>query len=64
MVDGYRRISLFHQEIEIPQVPLHEDVELHLVPDLIYRALEVRIWFQYKMVHSLTLPLDPRLFAS
>ena len=61
MVDGYRRISLFNQEIEVPHVPLHEDVELHLVPDLPQRALEVRIWFQQKMVHSLTLPLDPRL---
>jgi hypothetical protein len=61
IVDGYRRISLFNHEIEAPHVPLHEDVELHLVPDLTQRALEVRIWFQQKMVHSLTLPLDPHL---
>lgn len=61
IVNGYRRISLFNQEIEVPHVPLHEDVELHLVPDLPNQALEVRIWFQYKMVHSLTLPMDPPL---
>jgi transposase len=59
IVDGYRRISLFNQEIKVPHAPLHKDVELHLIPDLTNRALEVRIWSQYKMVHSLTLPLDP-----
>jgi transposase len=59
IVDGYGRISLFNQEIKVPHAPLHEDVELHLIPDLTNRALEVRIWSQYKMVHSLTLPLDP-----
>jgi transposase len=61
IVDGYRRISLFNHDIQIPHVPLREDVELHLVPDLPNNALEVRIWFQYKMVHSLTLPLENHL---
>jgi len=32
-VNAYRRISLFNREIEVPQVPLREDVELHLIPD-------------------------------
>ncbi|MFA5873582.1 MAG: hypothetical protein WC832_06425, partial [Anaerolineales bacterium] len=41
IVDGYRRISLFNQDIEVPHVPLREDVELHLVPDLPNNALEV-----------------------
>ena len=61
IVDGYRRISLFNHDIEIPHVPLREDVELHLVPDLPNDALEVRIWFQHKMVHSLTMPLGDHL---
>jgi transposase len=61
IVDGYRRIALFNQEIEVPHVPLREDVELHLVPDLPKKALEVRIWFQHKMVHSLTIPLGNHL---
>ena len=33
MVNGYRRISLFNHEIEVPGVPLREEVEVHLVPD-------------------------------
>jgi transposase len=61
ILDGYGLISLFNHKIDVPDVPDREDVELHLVPDLPNRALEVRIWFQNKMVHSLTLPLDPHL---
>lgn len=56
-LNGYRRISLFHHEIEVPQVPVREDVELHLIPDVARQALEVRIWFENKMVHSLSFPM-------
>jgi hypothetical protein len=57
ILNGYRRISLFNQEIEIPHVPLREDVELHMVPNLERQILEVRIWWNHKMVHSINLPL-------
>ena len=60
-VNGYHRISIFNQEIEMSQVPLHEDVELHLIPDLAHNALEIRFWFQQKMVQSISLPLDRSL---
>lgn len=56
-LNGYRRISLFNQEIEVPHVPLREDVELHLIPNLAKQVLEVRIWWNSKLVHSLNLPL-------
>lgn len=60
-VNAYHRISIFNQEFEMPHVPLREDVELHFVPDLPNRALEVRCWFQQKLVHSFTLPLEQSL---
>jgi hypothetical protein len=56
-LNGYRRISLFNHEIEVPHVPVHEDVELHLIPDLSKHSLEVRIWFELKMVHSFSFPI-------
>ena len=34
MVNGYRKISLFNHEIEVPTVPLREEVEVHLIPDV------------------------------
>lgn len=58
MVDGYRRVSLFGHRIEIPNVPLREDVDLHLVPDEARQLMHIRIWWEGKMVHSLSLPLN------
>ena len=55
-LDGYGLISLFNHKIEVPDVPDREDVELHLIPDLTRQTLDIRIWFEQKMVRSLTLP--------
>ena len=57
MVNGYRRISLFKHQIEAPNVPLREDVDVHLVPDLTKQLMHIRIWWKDKMVHSMSLPL-------
>jgi hypothetical protein len=56
LVDGYRKISLFGQFIEVPYAPLREYVDVHLLPDLSRNALEVRIWWQQKMVRSVHVP--------
>jgi hypothetical protein len=52
MVNGYRKISLFNHEILVPHVPLREEVEVHLVPDIQRDALELRIWWANQMVQS------------
>ena len=57
MVNGYRKISLFNHEIAVPNVPLREEVEVHLLPDTRRDALEVRIWWDNRMVHSVAYPL-------
>lgn len=57
IVNGYRKISFINQEIEVPHVPLRETVDLHVIPDLERRSLEVRIWWQKKMVRALHLPM-------
>ena len=57
MVNGYRKISVFNHEIVVPNVPLREDVEVHLTPDIQRDALEVRIRWDNRMVQSLTYPL-------
>jgi hypothetical protein len=61
-VNGYQRISLFNQEIRLPNVPLREDVNLHLVPDFVRNHLEVRIWWQNRLVSTQHLPL-PKEFT-
>jgi hypothetical protein len=54
-LNGYRKITLGGTQIDIPKVPIREDVELHLIP-LSSSSIEIRIWYENKMVHSLTLP--------
>jgi len=56
-VNGYRKISVFNHEIVVPNVPLREEVEVHLVPDIERDALEVRIWWENRMVQSVIYPL-------
>lgn len=41
-----------------PDVPDHEDVDLHLIPDLTHNSLEIRVWYESKLIRSFTLPLD------
>jgi len=56
-VNGYRKISLSNHEIVVPNVPLREEVEVHLTPDTSRGALEIRIWWNNRMVHSVAYPL-------
>ena len=58
VVNGYRRISLFNHTIEVPNVELRQEVEIHLVPDTAKQVMEIRIWWNDKMVHSVALPLE------
>ena len=57
VVDGYRRISLFDHEIQVPNVPLREEVQVHLIPNTARQVMQVRIWWSQKMVQSVSLPL-------
>lgn len=58
MVKGYRRISLSNHEIQVANVPLYEDADVHLVPDIDRQLMRIRIWWHDRMVHSVALPLD------
>jgi transposase len=58
IVNAYRRISLFGHEIKVPKAPLHEEVELHLIPNQAHQILDIRVWHENKMLQSTTLPLD------
>lgn len=56
--DGYGKVSFLGQQIHVPNVPLREEVELHLVPDLPKRALEIRIWWNHQLACAPTYPLN------
>ncbi len=56
ILNGYRKISIAGFEYEIPKVDPHEPVELHLYL-IDANLVEIRIWSNCKMIHSLTLPI-------
>lgn len=55
--DGYGKISFYTEQIEVPHVPLREEVELHLIPDKAKQALEIRIWWKDRLARVVTYPL-------
>lgn len=59
ITDGYRRISLFNQKIEVPNTPPRERVDIHMVPKLIDKQniIELRIWWKEQLVYHNTYPM-------
>lgn len=57
VVNSYRRMSLFGQDIQVPHVPPRVEVEIHFVPDFAKQLIEARIWWSGQLVHSINLPM-------
>jgi hypothetical protein len=57
-VNAYHRISLFGHEIKVPKAAPHEDVVLHLVPNIAHQIVDIRVWSKNQMLQSTTLPLE------
>ena len=58
IVNGYRRISLFNHQIQVPNVPLNEEVDVHMVLDTKKHAMQIHLWWNQQMVHQLSLPMS------
>jgi hypothetical protein len=58
VINGYGRISLFNHEIRVANVPLREQVDVHLVPDTDRDIMHVRIWHHDTLAHTVDLPLE------
>ena len=48
----------FNHEIRVANVPLRQEVDVHLVPDMEKNTMQVRVWWQGAPAHSVDLPLD------
>ena len=57
-VNAYRRIELYNTTIPMPKVPIGQEVEIHLVPNLERGSLQLRFWWDNHLVHSLVYPLS------
>lgn len=52
IVDAYHKISVKNQELRIKEVPLREQVEIRIVPDLQKGVSELRFWYRNKLVDT------------
>ncbi len=52
MVDSYRKVSINNLELKVPGAPLHERIQLRIVPDKESGVSEVRFWHEDEFLGS------------
>lgn len=52
MVDSYRKVSINNLELKVPGAPLHERIQLRIVPDRESGLSEVRFWYKDEFLGS------------
>ncbi len=46
MVNSYRKVSINNLELRVPSAPLHERIQLRIVPDKESGLTEIRFWHE------------------
>jgi len=46
MVNSYRKVSINNLELRVPGAPLHERIQLRLIPDKESGLTEIRFWYE------------------
>ena len=46
MVNAYRKVSINHLELKVPNAPLHERIQLRIIPDKESGFSEIRFWHE------------------
>jgi len=52
MVNPYRKVSINNLELKVPGAPLHEKIQLRIVPDKESGISEVRFWYRDNFLGS------------
>lgn len=52
MVNSYRKVSINNLELKVPKAPLHESIQLRIVPDKESGLSEVRFWHKDEFLGS------------
>lgn len=58
VVSSYQRITLAKHDSPLRGVPAHQEVKVRPIPDPITDSMAIRIWWNLKMMHTTTLPLN------
>lgn len=54
--DGYRKISLWNQILQVPKVAPYEEVNIHIIPDRTSQVVGIRIWHKNRLVLTTSYP--------
>jgi len=54
MVNPYRKVSINNLELKVPGAPLHEKIQLRIIPDKESGVSEVRFWYRDNFLGSQT----------
>jgi hypothetical protein len=52
MVDSYRKVSINNLELKVPGAPLHDKIQLRIIPDRESGLSEVRFWHEGELLGS------------
>jgi len=52
MVNSYRKVSINNLELKVASAPLHERIQLRIVPDKESGLSEVRFWHEDELLGS------------
>ena len=52
MVNPYRKVSINNLELKVPGAPLHEKIQLRIIPDKESGVSEVRFWYRDNFLGS------------
>ena len=50
MVNPYRKVSINNLELKVPGAPLHEKIQLRIIPDKESGISEVRFWHEGELL--------------
>ena len=56
VVNPYRRLALYQEEIPLRHVPPGEEVDVHLIPNIGRETVELRVWWKITNVQSAVYP--------
>ena len=57
MVNPYRRLTFYQEEIPLRHIAPGEEVGIHLIPNLDRETAELRVWRKDTLAQTITYPL-------
>jgi len=50
IVDSYRKVSINNLELKVPSAPLHENIQLRIIPDRESVLSKIRFWHENELL--------------